>query len=250
MSRYRLSVRIRVLIAAVAVAVPLTMGAAPAQGAEPVTCEGKVAAIVGTVGRDILRGTAGDDVIAGLGGDDVVIGMGGDDTICGGTGRDVVQGGRGNDTCAGEVARCEGRVLGSADFPFAFQPSQDPLVNGKADNRVIMGFVPTFGTVDTDLWVSTAFYNGEQFNGSDPGLGWNCSVLTTGLPRGATGGVACEYTGTTPDTPGVLVYQLGVNLPHVPTSVDLLYCGGSTPGDFTSDSCTNPPVNLLVGAPS
>jgi hypothetical protein len=48
----------------------------------------------------------------------------------------------------------------------------------------------------------------------------------------------------------VLVYQLGVNLPHVPASVALLYSGGSTPGDFTSDSCTVPPVNLLVEAPS
>jgi hypothetical protein len=243
-------VRIRVLIAAVAVAGLLAMGVTSAQAAEPVTCGGRIATIVGTQGRDVVRGTAGDDVIASLGGDDVVNGMGGDDTICGGTGHDVVHGGRGDDSCAGEVAQCEGRVLGSSDFPFSFEPSQDPLVNGKADNRVIMGFVPTFGTVETELWVSTAFYNGEQFNGSDPGFGWNCSLLTTGLPRGATGGVACEYTGTTPDNPGLLVYQLGVNLPHVPASVDVLYCGGSTPGDFTSDSCTIPPVNLPVGAPS
>jgi hypothetical protein len=52
-------------------------------------------------------------------------------------------------------------------------------VNGKADSRVVIGFVPTFGTVDTKLCVSTAFYTGEQFNGSDRGFGWNCSPLTT-----------------------------------------------------------------------
>jgi hypothetical protein len=51
--------------------------------ASPVTCEGKVATIVGSDRADVLRRTSGDDVIAASGGNDVVLGKGGDDVVCG-----------------------------------------------------------------------------------------------------------------------------------------------------------------------
>ena len=85
-------------VLAVALAVPL--GAATTTGAhaaDPPTCHGKKATIVGTAGKDRLVGTARRDVIVGLGGDDRIDGRGGNDLICGGDGADTLLGGGGND---------------------------------------------------------------------------------------------------------------------------------------------------------
>jgi len=62
------------------------------------TCQGRVATIVGTMGNDLLEGTDGDDVIHGRGGDDVINGNGGNDLICGGPGDDILDGGDGDDS--------------------------------------------------------------------------------------------------------------------------------------------------------
>jgi hypothetical protein len=69
--------------------------------ADALTCEGKVATIVGTPGDDVIYGTDDDDVIVGRGGDDVIYGLGGNDTICGGGGNDTLVGGDGNDPLRG-----------------------------------------------------------------------------------------------------------------------------------------------------
>jgi len=70
-----------------------------------VRCGGKVATIVGTEGKDVLRGTPGPDVIAGLGGNDTLKGRGGNDVICGGPGNDKLSGGAGKDRLFGEAGK-------------------------------------------------------------------------------------------------------------------------------------------------
>jgi len=70
--------------------------------ADPPTCFGQAATIVGTDGADVLKGTFHQDVIVAGAGDDVVDGAGGDDFICGGDGDDRLSGGSGKDTIDGE----------------------------------------------------------------------------------------------------------------------------------------------------
>jgi len=64
--------------------------------AEEYTCNGKVATIVGTSGKETIEGTDGDDVIVGLTGGDTIRGWGGNDTICG-EGGAKIGGGDGDD---------------------------------------------------------------------------------------------------------------------------------------------------------
>lgn len=96
---------------------------------------------------------------------------------------------------------------------------------------------------------TSLFFDDEQFNGTDAFPNWRCSSLTSGLPRAATGGIACQYIGSTPKSPELLVYFLGVNLPQVPETVDLQYCGSSIPGDFMNDGCLVPRFQMAVVAP-
>lgn len=87
---------------AVGAVAPLAAASMPATQA--VTCNFKLATIVGTSGSDTLVGTAADDVIAARGGNDVVRGLGGEDTICLGRGRDAGAGGAHDDTFVSETA--------------------------------------------------------------------------------------------------------------------------------------------------
>lgn len=83
----------------------LTLGLGPGAGlaptaqalAEPPTCRGLPATIVGTDGDDDLPGTDGDDVVWLGPGDDTFDGGPGDDVICGGDGFDRLYGGEGDD---------------------------------------------------------------------------------------------------------------------------------------------------------
>jgi uncharacterized delta-60 repeat protein len=68
-------------------------------------CAGRVATIVGTQGRNVLRGTRSADVIVAMGGDDVVRAASGDDVVCGGRGRDRLYGERGADRLFGQHGR-------------------------------------------------------------------------------------------------------------------------------------------------
>lgn len=73
--------------------------------AVPLRCAGRVATIVGTDRRDVLRGTRRADVIVGLGGDDVIRAGGGNDLVCGGPGRDRLLGQAGSDRLFGQLGR-------------------------------------------------------------------------------------------------------------------------------------------------
>lgn len=98
------------------------VGAPPSGGAMPAglaaRCEGRVATIVGTPVRDVLRGTRRRDVIVGRGGADTIAGRGGDDLVCAGTGADTVTGGPGAD-----------RILGG--------PGRDLLIGGAGSDRLL-----------------------------------------------------------------------------------------------------------------
>ena len=70
---------------------------------EPPRCGGKLATIVGSGRRDVLKGSFAGDVIAGLGGNDVIRGGGGGDVVCGGKGGDRLIGGKGTDRLNGQA---------------------------------------------------------------------------------------------------------------------------------------------------
>lgn len=78
--------RIWLAVAVMVSVVGASIGAATAERVH--RCDGSVADIVGTRGKDNIRGTDQDDVIVGLGGDDVISGLNGDDVLCGGKGSD------------------------------------------------------------------------------------------------------------------------------------------------------------------
>ena len=71
----------------------------------PPRCIGRLATVVGSPARDVLRGTRFADVIAGLAGADRIFGLRGNDRICGGTGRDRLLGGKGADKLRGGPGR-------------------------------------------------------------------------------------------------------------------------------------------------
>jgi hypothetical protein len=64
-------------------------------------CGGRIARVLGTAGRDVLRGSKAADVIATGPGRDVVRGGRGADMICTGAGRDAISGGPGRDRLIG-----------------------------------------------------------------------------------------------------------------------------------------------------
>jgi hypothetical protein len=72
---------------------------------KPTRCEGRIATLLGTGGRDVLSGSVGPDVIATGSGRDVVRGSRGADRICTGPGRDVISGGTGRDRLVGGKGR-------------------------------------------------------------------------------------------------------------------------------------------------
>lgn len=110
-------------IAAVLLAMPLSMGASPA-GAAKAKCTVK-----GTNGSDRLFGTKGRDVICGLGGDDRIWGRTGNDVILGGKGDDVIRAGKGND-----------RLLGQPDDDSLYAgPGNDYLDGGRGRNYLYSG---------------------------------------------------------------------------------------------------------------
>ena len=64
-------------------------------------CGNRIATVLGTPGRDVLRGSRGADVIATGAGRDRVVGGRGNDRICTGPGRDAISGGPGRDALVG-----------------------------------------------------------------------------------------------------------------------------------------------------
>jgi hypothetical protein len=135
--------------------------------------------------------------------------------------------------------------VGSDGFPFQLNFETDSLVNGDPSNLVEIGLIP-YGGPTGDIWVNVAFFDGEQFAGTPPSITWTCSSLTDGLPAGATGGIACQYTGSSTDSPDDLVYILGVDVAEGVRQVTLQYCGTSRPGAFTDPGCEPGKVQMSV----
>lgn len=71
------------------------------------------AAVLGSVGDDVLWGSTGDDVICGFGGNDLVFGLGGNDCLSGGLGDDWVV--PGDNPRHGDAQRLEGEHVIAAD---------------------------------------------------------------------------------------------------------------------------------------
>jgi hypothetical protein len=108
------------------------------------TCNGVMANVKGTSGRDTLTGTFARDVIHGRGSDDVIEGRGGPDLICGGGGDDVIYGKRGGDRIFGGSGADEVRggkgtdsVSGNAGHDVLYgQASGDVLLGNRGDDEL------------------------------------------------------------------------------------------------------------------
>lgn len=96
---------------------------------QPPRCGGRLATVVGTTSRDVLRGSRFADVIASLAGNDAIKGLGGNDVICGDGGNDRLLGGKGRDRLLGAAGR--DRLLGGR--------GADRLLGGKGRDRLLGG---------------------------------------------------------------------------------------------------------------
>ena len=167
--------------------------AAPAR-AEPATCAGLTATIVGTDGDDELVGTPGDDVIAGLGGQDDIDAGAGDDVVCGDAGADVLTGGEGDD-------RLHGGTNGLVPlFESEPTPEGDTLVPGPGDDLVDVGINTVlrgdgYNSADTiDFSSSATGVVVDLLAGTATGEGTDSVVV--GQPVPASGAVI-EVLGST-----------------------------------------------------
>jgi len=114
-------------------------------GIETLTCQGRVATIVGdTDGDGMITGTAGNDVIVGSNNDDVIVAGDGNDVICaldgadsidGGTGNDRIDAGAGNDSLVGGRGR-DLLIAGSGDDTVWGGPGQDVIRTGLGANTI------------------------------------------------------------------------------------------------------------------
>jgi hypothetical protein len=97
--------RVRSILAAVAMIAGTVVSTAAPVGAAVVMCDGLEATHVGTTGDDLIVGTPGDDVIAALRGNDRVFAGAGDDVVCLGPGNDFARGQQGIDILLGGAGR-------------------------------------------------------------------------------------------------------------------------------------------------
>jgi hypothetical protein len=93
---------------------------------KPKRCGNRIATVLGTAGRDVLRGGDGSDVIATGPGRDRVVGGRGNDRICTGAGRDAISGGPGRDRLVG--GRAADRIKGG--------PGRDRCPGAGRDDRI------------------------------------------------------------------------------------------------------------------
>ena len=149
MRRNRVSLALSTVALAATTLVAVAHG--PALGAEPPSCRGQEATIVGTSGPDDLVGTAARDVIVGLGGNDVIRGLGGNDVLCGGPGDDVIYGGRGADRMFG----------GSGDDLLYGRRGNDRLV-GQAGSDTLRGGLWADVCIGENEFSCEADYRGER----------------------------------------------------------------------------------------
>lgn len=136
-----------VLTAALALAVPTTVGLATAAEAAAPRCGGVKATIVGSNKSERIVGTPRRDVIVARGGNDRIDGRGGTDIICGGAGNDTIVSGPGaggllygdggRDTLVAEAGGIG--LLGGAGNDTLRSQYDDVLFEGGAGNDTITG---------------------------------------------------------------------------------------------------------------
>jgi RTX calcium-binding nonapeptide repeat (4 copies) len=102
-----------------------------------ITCNGKIANIVGTTDPDILVGTPSDDIIQGLSGNDGIDGRGGNDTICGGSGDDILLGGQGKDFLLGGSGN--DTISGGTQQDNLYGGDGNDILLGKQDDDILRG---------------------------------------------------------------------------------------------------------------
>ena len=96
-SRRAARIGLPILLASLALALPMAASAAPPIHHPTFRSD----FLVGTDGPDTIAGRAGADLIFGLGGDDTLYGGPGADRVFGGAGADILHGGPGADTLRG-----------------------------------------------------------------------------------------------------------------------------------------------------
>ncbi len=123
------------------------------------TCHGRVATIVGTPGRDVLRGTKHKDVVVALGGDDKIKTFTEGDVICAGPGNDEINagdtgengpgdqvyGGPGNDTIKLGPELSTARGEGGNDLLIGSKGG-DELIGGAGNDTLYGGPNPPYNT--------------------------------------------------------------------------------------------------------
>lgn len=100
-------------------------------------CNGLIATIVGTPGRDIIVALEGADRIFGFGGDDVICAGPGDDVVDGGEGNDWIGGFGGNDMLTGGPGR--DTVLGHQGDDLIYGGDDEDFVDGGAGHDQVAG---------------------------------------------------------------------------------------------------------------
>jgi uncharacterized repeat protein (TIGR01451 family) len=101
----------------------------------PLSCAGRTADVIGTVGADTLSGTDKRDVIAALGGDDRITSLEGRDIVCGGAGNDVIRAGGDGDIVRAGAG--DDRVRGAdGDDVLAGNGGNDNLGGGPGDDAL------------------------------------------------------------------------------------------------------------------
>ena len=98
-------------------------------------CGRRIATVLGTGGRDLLRGSKGPDVIATGPGRDRVRGGRAADRICSGAGRDIVRGGLGSDIVNGGPGR-DKLIGGPGADRIRGGPGRDRCPGGRARDRI------------------------------------------------------------------------------------------------------------------
>jgi len=105
-------------------------------------CAGRIATIVGTPGRDIIRGTRSKDVIVALGGNDAIDGFTKADVICGGPGRDDVDAGNNGEGGGSDLVLAgpgDDRVLLGPELGRAFGEGGNDLLLGSKGGDALYG---------------------------------------------------------------------------------------------------------------
>jgi Tol biopolymer transport system component len=105
-------------------------------------CAGRIATIVGTPGRDVIKGTKSKDVIVALGGDDTIHSYTKADVICAGPGRDDIDAGDNGEGGGSDLVMAgpgNDRVLLGPELGRAFGEGGNDLLLGSSGGDALYG---------------------------------------------------------------------------------------------------------------